>query len=113
MHSKILIPLGMLASTFDYSKVKHMVSMFQPIEADVFLQAVGKITLANGTSIPAPIENLGWGNPMGGMFSSAKDMSKFVRQKRNLIDFCRYLCCSAKTKLLIVRSWIVARLRSI
>jgi len=34
--------------------------------------------MKNGTKIPAFVDLLGWGNPMGGLFSSARDMSEFL-----------------------------------
>jgi len=61
----ILRPLNMSMSTFDYQKVEDQM-------------AIGTDYLPNGTPIPAQIENLGWGNPMGGLFCSSKDMSKLI-----------------------------------
>jgi len=42
--------------------------------------AVGLHYNNNGKPVPAYIQNLGWGNPMGGLFSTATDMSKFLMQ---------------------------------
>ncbi|KAF2069471.1 hypothetical protein CYY_009216 [Polysphondylium violaceum] len=62
---KILEPLGMLNSSFSYEKVKdHM--------------AIGVDLYPNGTYTHAGILELGWGTPMGGLFSTARDMSKFM-----------------------------------
>jgi len=40
--------------------------------------AIGMTSDSNGTWVRAPIEDLGWGNPMGGLFSTAYDISKLI-----------------------------------
>jgi len=65
VENEILQPLGMTSSTFDYDTVKSKM-------------AVGVQEAPNGSLVPAYIENLGWGNPMGGMFSTANDMSNLI-----------------------------------
>jgi len=57
--------LGMNSSGFDY-------------DALLEYMALGVTYLANGTRVLAPVEQLGWSNPMGGMLSSPRDMSKFI-----------------------------------
>eukprot|EP01114_Cavostelium_apophysatum_P008470 TRINITY_DN2098_c0_g1_i1.p1 TRINITY_DN2098_c0_g1~~TRINITY_DN2098_c0_g1_i1.p1 ORF type:complete len:510 (+),score=94.29 TRINITY_DN2098_c0_g1_i1:84-1613(+) len=64
VEAKILANLGMANSTFDYEAIKDKM-------------AIGTITNTSGT-YPAKILDLGWGNPMGGLFSTARDMSKLI-----------------------------------
>lgn len=41
------------------------------------VKAIGLTALPNGTG-KAPIQNLGWGNPMGGLFASSRDLAQTV-----------------------------------
>jgi len=63
--TQVLDKLGMTSSGFDISKLKSHL-------------AIGTDFLPNGTPIPAKILNLGWSNPMGGLFSTARDMAKVM-----------------------------------
>jgi len=65
IENNILNPLNMTDSTFDYDKIKEKM-------------AIGTVITSNGTVLPASILDLGWGNPMGGLFSTVRDMSKFI-----------------------------------
>lgn len=42
-------------------------------------EAVGSVEWPNGTFTEAVITDLGWGNPMGGLFSSSRDVAQWVR----------------------------------
>jgi len=65
VENNILQPLGMTSSTFNYNLVKSKM-------------AIGTQEAPKGSMVPAYIENLGWGNPMGGLFSTASDMSQLI-----------------------------------
>jgi len=65
VENNILKPLNMANSTFNYDKIKAQM-------------ATGTDVTSNGTVVPAHILDLGWGNPMGGLFSTVRDMSKFI-----------------------------------
>ncbi|GAM20616.1 hypothetical protein SAMD00019534_037910 [Acytostelium subglobosum LB1] len=63
VEEKILSPLGMDRSTYNYSAVKDNM-------------AIG-MHLDNGTYSVANITLFGWGTPMGGLFSTGRDMAKY------------------------------------
>ncbi|KYQ91917.1 beta-lactamase family protein [Tieghemostelium lacteum] len=65
VEEKILHPLGMKNASFSYDKVKDYM-------------ATGLLLWPNGTYTNAEILGLGWGTPMGGLYATARDMSKFM-----------------------------------
>ncbi|EGG18547.1 beta-lactamase family protein [Cavenderia fasciculata] len=65
VEEKILAPLGMHNSSFDYNKIKDRM-------------AIGLELWPNGTYLHAPIIGLGWGTPMGGLFATARDMARYA-----------------------------------
>ncbi|EGC30566.1 hypothetical protein DICPUDRAFT_50700 [Dictyostelium purpureum] len=65
VHEKIFYPLGMHNSSCYYDDVK-----------DILAQGVD--LWPNGSYSIAPVEGLGWGTPMGGIYSTARDMSKYM-----------------------------------
>ncbi|GAM25603.1 hypothetical protein SAMD00019534_087780 [Acytostelium subglobosum LB1] len=64
VQEKILNPLGMLNSSYYYDDIKDRM-------------AVG-LNLDNGTYSAADIYPLGWGTPMGGLYSSGRDMARYA-----------------------------------
>ncbi|KAM9968176.1 hypothetical protein ACTFIW_002612 [Dictyostelium discoideum] len=62
---KILFPLGMMNSSFYYDDVKDYL-------------AQGLILWPNGSYTISPVEELGWGNPMGNLYSTARDMCNYM-----------------------------------
>ncbi|KAK5583809.1 hypothetical protein RB653_005411 [Dictyostelium firmibasis] len=75
---KILFPLGMLNSSYYYDDVKDYL-------------AQGTYLLSNGSYAIAPVEELGWGNPMGNLYSTARDMSNYMmfwlnNENSNILD---------------------------
>eukprot|EP01132_Coremiostelium_polycephalum_P011352 gene11352-13899_t len=77
VEEKILNPLGMKNSSFNYEKIKDRM-------------AVGLMEYPNGTYATAPIIGLGWGTPMGGLYATARDMSRFasfwLSEKSDILD---------------------------
>jgi len=65
VEDNILRPLDMTRSSFNFANVANFV-------------AVGVTGLPNGTQVRAPIEDLGWASPCGGMFASAQDIAKYI-----------------------------------
>jgi CubicO group peptidase (beta-lactamase class C family) len=65
VQKQMLWPLGMRSSGFNYTQ-------------DVLERMAVGLTQVNGTVARAPILLLGWGNPMGGMYSTPRDMAKFM-----------------------------------
>eukprot|EP01114_Cavostelium_apophysatum_P020226 TRINITY_DN6724_c0_g1_i1.p1 TRINITY_DN6724_c0_g1~~TRINITY_DN6724_c0_g1_i1.p1 ORF type:complete len:512 (-),score=105.75 TRINITY_DN6724_c0_g1_i1:76-1611(-) len=65
MEAKIFGPLGMSNSTFNYSAVAENM-------------AVGAVLTPNGTTLPAEVYPLGWGTPMGGLLTTARDLAKLM-----------------------------------
>jgi len=63
--AKILRPLNMTHSGFNQTA----------LQANI---AIGLTELANGTFVVSPVEQLGWGNPMGGLLASSRDIAKFM-----------------------------------
>ncbi|EFA83792.1 hypothetical protein PPL_02860 [Heterostelium album PN500] len=69
----ILVPLEMKSTTFNYNKIKDNL-------------AGGTIKLPNGNYIESTPFTVGWGSPTGGLFSTARDMSKFMIFLLNTLD---------------------------
>eukprot|EP01132_Coremiostelium_polycephalum_P004350 gene4350-5444_t len=65
VHEEILEPLGMFNSSFNRKKIQ-----------DQF--AVGVTLYPNGSYVQSPVVDFGWGTPMGGLYSTPRDMSKFM-----------------------------------
>ncbi|EFA76853.1 polyADP-ribose polymerase [Heterostelium album PN500] len=64
VEEKILHPLGMKNSSFEYDAIKDRM-------------AIG-LQLYNGTYSEAPILGLGWGTPMGGLYATGRDMARYA-----------------------------------
>eukprot|EP01113_Clastostelium_recurvatum_P024136 TRINITY_DN2880_c0_g1_i1.p1 TRINITY_DN2880_c0_g1~~TRINITY_DN2880_c0_g1_i1.p1 ORF type:complete len:521 (-),score=101.55 TRINITY_DN2880_c0_g1_i1:14-1576(-) len=65
VETNILPALGMKMSGYNYTILGNYM-------------AVGVTELANGTTVPAPPETLGWEAPAGGLLASADDMAKYI-----------------------------------
>eukprot|EP01133_Synstelium_polycarpum_P006803 gene6803-7908_t len=77
VEEKILKPLQMNNSSFNYQHVKDRM-------------AIGISYLRNGTIVPQNIIGLGWGTPMGGLYSTGRDMARFasfwLTQHNDILD---------------------------
>eukprot|EP01127_Copromyxa_protea_P000629 TRINITY_DN10534_c0_g1_i1.p1 TRINITY_DN10534_c0_g1~~TRINITY_DN10534_c0_g1_i1.p1 ORF type:complete len:514 (-),score=76.54 TRINITY_DN10534_c0_g1_i1:64-1605(-) len=67
MNQNFTGPLGMSSSTFDLQSIR-----------DRLIVGTGLIDPLTGNGEIAPLMDIGWSKPMGGMYSSARDMQKFI-----------------------------------
>eukprot|EP01133_Synstelium_polycarpum_P010905 gene10905-12710_t len=65
VEEKILNPLGMKNSSYSMAAIMDRM-------------AVGIQYLDNGTIVPAPVYSLGWGAPMGDLWSTGRDMARYA-----------------------------------